>query len=119
MLEILAARYRLAMATNRGKSANPLLKRFGIDQIFEAVSTIQVVEKPKPAPDLLIYCLRKTGIAAADSVYVGDMENDRIAAEAAGIPFILKGSAFSHPLRIQMLEELPGLLLGSGLTKTG
>jgi phosphoglycolate phosphatase len=48
MLEALATRYRLAMATNRGKSTTPLLKRFGIDRTFEAVSTIQVVENPNP-----------------------------------------------------------------------
>jgi len=41
---------------------------------------------------------------------VGDMENDRIAAEAAGIPFILMGNSISHPLQIHRLEELPGFL---------
>lgn len=110
VLEALSARYRLALATNRGKSADPLLKRFGLQSTFEAISTIQRVAHPKPAPDLLIYCLEKTGVSPEDSVYVGDMEGDRIAAEAAGIPFILKGNSFSHPLRVERLEDLPGFL---------
>jgi len=73
VLETLAARYRLALATNRGKSAAPLLKRFGLQQTFETVSTIQKVANPKPAPDMLLYCLEKTGVSPDDSVYVGDM----------------------------------------------
>jgi HAD superfamily hydrolase (TIGR01509 family) len=110
VLEALAERYRLALATNRGKSADPLLKRFGLLKTFETVSTILHVANPKPAPDVLLYCLEKTGVSPDKAVYVGDMENDRVAAEAAGIPFILKGDAVSHPLKIQQLEELPALL---------
>jgi len=114
VLGALSRRYRLALATNRGRSAEPLLERFDLAQTFEAVATIQRVARPKPAPDLLLYCLEKTGVSPDRAVYVGDMENDRIAAEAAGVPFILKGDGGSHPLRIEKLEELPGLLIGCG-----
>lgn len=114
VLESLSARYRLALATNRGKSADPLLERYGLRDTFEAVATIQRVANPKPAPDLLLYCLEKTDVSPEDSVYVGDMESDRVAAEAAGIPFILKGGVASHPLRIERLEDLPGFLRRGG-----
>jgi phosphoglycolate phosphatase len=110
VLDALKARYRIAMATNRGKSAAPLLERFGLARTFETVSTIQKVANPKPAPDMLLLCLEETGLSPAEAVYVGDMENDLIAAEAAGIAFILKGNAAPHPLRIERLEELPGIL---------
>jgi phosphoglycolate phosphatase len=93
VLDALKARYRIAMATNRGKSAAPLLERFGLNRTFETVSTIEKVAHPKPAPDMLFLCLEETGLLPADAVYVGDMENDLIAAEAAGIAFILKGNA--------------------------
>ena len=113
LLEILGAvraRYRLAMATNRGQSAQPLLERFQLQGAFEAVSTIQDVAEAKPAPDLLLHSLRQTGVIPGRAVYVGDMESDLAAAEAAGIPFILKGGTFSHGLQIQALSELPSLL---------
>ena len=110
VLNGLKLRYRLALATNRGRSADPLLKRFGLDKSFETVSTILDVEHPKPEPDLLLYCLKETGLDPLEAVYVGDMENDLLAAEAAGIPFILKGITLSHPLRIQHLIELPDFL---------
>jgi HAD superfamily hydrolase (TIGR01509 family) len=106
----LKASYLVALATNRGKSIPALLERFGLEDTFDLVSTILDVPRPKPAPDMLLYCLKRTGLGPEQAVYVGDMENDLIAAEAAGIPFVLMGNSISHPLRIDRLEELPGLL---------
>lgn len=110
VLTQLKASYKVALATNRGKSVPPLLERFELEGVFDVVSTILDVPRPKPAPDMLLHCLEVTGLAPDESVYVGDMENDRIAAEAAGVPFILKGNGIPHPLRIRHLEELPGFL---------
>ena len=110
VLEQLKATYQVALATNRGKSIPALLERFELEGTFDVISTILDVPRPKPAPDLLLFCLEKTGLGPEEAVYVGDMENDRIAAEAAGIPFILVGNSISHPLQIQRLGELPGLL---------
>ena len=109
-LKTLGARYRLALATNRGTSLGPLLKKFNLEETFEVTATIQTVTNPKPAPDMLLYCLRETGVAACQAVYVGDMDNDRISAEAAGIPFILMGNAFDYQPKIQELDRLPKLL---------
>ncbi len=110
VLRELRESYRVALATNRGKSMPPLMDRFGLEGLFDVVATILDVENPKPAPDMLLYCLDKTGLGPEQAVYVGDMENDLIAAEAAGMPFILMGDGISHPLQIQRLRELPGFL---------
>jgi HAD superfamily hydrolase (TIGR01509 family) len=110
VLRALRASYRVALATNRGRSVPPLMARFGLEGHFDVIATILDVERPKPAPDMLIHCLERTGMAPEEAVYVGDMENDRIAAEAAGIPFILVGSSNSHPFRIHRLAELPEFL---------
>ena len=110
VLRRLKASYKVALATNRGKSIPALLERFELEGVFDVVATILDVESPKPAPDMLLHCLEKTGLAPDEAVYVGDMENDRIAAEAAGMPFILMGNSIPHPLRIHRLTELPGLL---------
>ena len=110
VLRRLKASYKVALATNRGKSVPALLARFELEGVFDVVATILDVESPKPAPDMLLYCLQKTDLAPEQAVYVGDMENDRIAAEAAGIPFILMGNSISHHLQIRRLEELPGFL---------
>ena len=110
VLRRLKASYKVALATNRGKSIPALLERFELEGVFDVVATILDVESPKPAPDMLLHCLETTGLTPEQAVYVGDMENDRIAAEAAGIPFILMGNTISHPLQIHRLEELPGFL---------
>lgn len=110
VLAALKASYRVALATNRGKSVPALLERFVLQEAFDVVSTILEVPRPKPAPDLLLHCLDRTGTAPEQAVYVGDMENDRIAADAAGIPFVLMGNNIHHPLKIRRLAELPGLL---------
>ncbi len=110
VLNTIKSRYRIAMATNRGRSAAPLLKRFDLENTFEAVSTILDVEHAKPSPDLLLHCLEKTGVSPREAVYVGDMENDLVAAERAGITFILKGNSTQHPLHIHRLTELPAFL---------
>ena len=112
VLRTLKTRYRVGLATNRGKSIPPLLDRFRLEDVFDVVSTILDVPRPKPAPDLLLYCLESTGLTPEEAVYVGDMENDRIAAEAAGVPYVLMGQSIPHPFRIHRLEELPGLLEG-------
>jgi HAD superfamily hydrolase (TIGR01509 family) len=110
VLDTLKERYGLALATNRGKSMQPLLERFALADYFEVVSTILKVPHPKPAPDLLLYCLERTGVPPGEAVYVGDMENDRIASEKSGIPFVLKGDNIQHPLRIEALADLPRFL---------
>ena len=100
--------YKVAMATNRGRSVPALLKHFGLEQTFDYVSTILDVAHPKPAPDLLLHCLRQAEVLPEEAVYVGDMENDRIASMAAGIPFIAKGNSLPHHWKIARLAELPG-----------
>ena len=112
VLEALRNRYRIAMATNRGKSVAPLLRGFRLEHTFEAVSSILEVKHPKPAPDLLLHCLETTGVSPHEAVYVGDMEIDLVAAESAGIPFVLKGLGFRHCLQIRSLLDLPAFLAG-------
>jgi len=113
LMEVLAElkrQYKVAMATNRGRSVPALLTHFGLEKTFDYVSTILDVPKPKPAPDLLLHCLSQAKVAPEEATYVGDMENDRIASLAAGIPFIAKGNDLSHPWKIDRLAELPDFL---------
>ena len=42
----------------------------------------------KPAPDLLRLALERLGVAAGEAVFVGDGRYDRMASEAAGVPYV-------------------------------
>jgi len=109
-LHWLRARYRTAMATNRGVTIPALLAHFGLGDCFELVVGIRDVARPKPAPDMLLHCLEQMGVEAGAAVYVGDSPGDRAAARAAGVRFVAVGDATDHPTRIDELRDLPALL---------
>jgi HAD superfamily hydrolase (TIGR01509 family) len=61
------------------------LKEKGIDQLIDTVITIEDAPNVKPAPDPLIECARRLGVAEEQSVYVGDSHIDIRAGKAAGM----------------------------------
>ncbi len=54
VLSQLVGLYPLAVATNRGKSIEPVLEHFNLRQFFSVVVTSHDVVRPKPAPDMLL-----------------------------------------------------------------
>ena len=61
------------------------LKKRGIDKFIDEVITIEDAPEVKPAPDPLIECARRLGVAEEKSVYVGDSYVDLRAGKAAGM----------------------------------
>lgn len=110
LLAKLQASYRLAMATNRGFTAHEVVRRFALEPYLEFTVGILDVERPKPHPDMLQLCLQRLQVDPAEALYVGDMISDYEAARAAGMHFIAVGGAVDAPLRVDRLDELPGLL---------
>lgn len=49
----------------------------------------------KPAPGMLLQVMRSEGVSAAETLYVGDREEDHAAAHAAGCDFRWAGEYFS------------------------
>src|SRR5689334_5588937 len=74
----LKRRYRVGLATNRSATIPGIIDYLGLTDIYDAVASVRDRVKPKPAPDILELCLKRAGVAAADAVYVGDSETDRI-----------------------------------------
>ncbi len=106
LLANLRGRYRLAMATNRGRTIPELLREFDLENVFDAVVGYLDVPRPKPHPDMLLECSRRLGLACEAGVYVGDSQGDLVAATAAGMRFIAVGSRCEHSVRISHLGEL-------------
>ncbi len=61
------------------------LKEKGIDELIDVVITIEDAPNVKPAPDPLIECALRLGVAEEKSVYVGDSHIDIRAGKAAGM----------------------------------
>jgi HAD superfamily hydrolase (TIGR01509 family) len=87
-LSQLAARFPLAVATNRGGSMREILTHFALANYFRAVVTSRDVARPKPYPDMLIEAARQLAMDPANLLFVGDSELDQAAAAAAGIRFV-------------------------------
>jgi phosphoglycolate phosphatase len=102
--------YRLAMATNRGRTIPDLLQEFALEGLFDAVVGTLDVPRPKPHPDMLLECTRRLDVEARRAVFIGDTEADQAAAAAAGMPFIAVGDRCAHPVLIQHIGELPRML---------
>lgn len=85
-LEMLAGQgVRMGIATSRSEhSLVTLLTEHGILHHFEVLGTVQCVERPKPAPDLVQWVLERLGAAPAKAMVIGDTTYDIAMGAAAG-----------------------------------
>lgn len=96
LLETLAARDDLLMAVATGKSRrglDALMESHDLGRFFVAAECAD--DHPsKPAPGMVLACLAKAGVDAADAVMVGDTRFDMDMAANAGVAAI--GVAWGH-----------------------
>jgi HAD superfamily hydrolase (TIGR01509 family) len=57
----------------------------GLTEVFHTVIADDASLRPKPAPDPLLECARRMGIAPGDCAYVGDMRIDIRSGKSAGM----------------------------------
>ncbi|MEO8444440.1 MAG: HAD-IA family hydrolase [Gammaproteobacteria bacterium] len=118
-----AAGVRLGICTaSRGESFRPL-EEAGLLEYFEAIVTAEDVVRRKPDPEGILLCMERMGLAAGETVYVGDTVADIRASRAAGLYAVgvltgagsspLLSGAGAHRI-LPDLGHLPGLLLGGG-----
>lgn len=83
---------RLGLVTASTRSVvEPNLRRLNMEHVFETAYYADDVVNGKPHPEALLRALDDLGVAAADSVYVGDTTVDLAMAAAAGAPFVAIG----------------------------
>ena len=106
----LAGHCPLALATNRGRTVEGVVGRFGLDRFLSMWFGISDVVKAKPAPDMLLACLARAEVSGVHAVYVGDSSTDRDAAAAAGVSFVGVGPRSKTIHRIADIRQLPQIL---------
>lgn len=84
-------RLGLVTASTRGV-VEPNIARLGWDGVFETAFYSDDVTHSKPHPEALLRALGELGVAAADTVYIGDTTVDLEMAAAAGAPFAAVGT---------------------------
>lgn len=87
----LSATVRIGVVTNTSvmteADVRALLRPTGLDALVEVLVTSCDVGVAKPDPAPIIEALRRLGTTPDRAVYVGDLDTDRQAAEAAGVAF--------------------------------
>lgn len=75
--------------THRGDSCQSILKQNGLDPYFTEIVTVQAGFPRKPAPDGILYLLKKYNLSPDHCFYVGDRSIDIESGNNAGIGTIL------------------------------
>ena len=82
--------YKLGIVTGRVQSGVDEFFNFsGLKNYFDTVVCYDDYSKSKPHPEGLLLAISKLDVRPEEAVYVGDAQTDMIAAEKAGIHFIL------------------------------
>jgi HAD superfamily hydrolase (TIGR01509 family) len=114
VLDRLAERYRLGIATNRTGTMFLVSRIFGLSPYFQHMVTAGDVPRPKPHPDMLHRALALFRVEPREAVYIGDSDLDCRASREAGIPFIGFGYQPAGGLAVESMDELGNILLGEG-----
>ncbi len=88
--------YQLAIATNRPSwSTSIIIKYLEIYDLFDYILSADMLDTPKPAPDILWQLLHKFSVTEEEVLYVGDMTVDVETGSRAGIKtvVVLTGSS--------------------------
>jgi len=94
--------YRLGCVTNKAaRFTLPLLTDLGVRDDFELVVSgdTMPVKKPDPAP--LLHAARYFGVAAGESLMVGDSVSDVRAARAAGFQIVCVSYGYNHGVDVR------------------
>jgi HAD superfamily hydrolase (TIGR01509 family) len=90
LLELLKSRgFKMAVVSSAKKDElEPLLKVCGADQVIEARTSSDDVDRSKPDPDAVLAALGEIGLPASDVVMLGDTPYDIESAKKAGVQVI-------------------------------
>lgn len=83
--EIRKRGYKMAIATTKIRvHVDAIVEKFGWQDIFDASVAGNEVSQVKPHPEAILLAISRLGATAADSLVIGDTENDILAAQ--GVP---------------------------------
>lgn len=82
--------YHLAVASNRPtRFSHIILRSLSIKKYFNYVLCADKIKRGKPSPDILRRVMRRLGVTAAQTIYVGDMAIDAQTGRNAGVKTII------------------------------
>ncbi|MEV6611786.1 HAD-IA family hydrolase [Kutzneria sp. NPDC051319] len=103
--------FRLAVATGKsGPRARSLLDTLGLLPLFEHVIGSDEVARAKPAPDIVLRAMELLGVAAEETMMIGDAVTDIESARAAGVTAV--AAMWADIDKAVLLAADPDVVLG-------
>ncbi len=107
---------KLGICSNKPRDFTQLLVGYlNLDGFFSWILGPEDVAKRKPAPDMLLEALKRSTLAAAQVLYVGDMSVDVQTARAAGVSCwaVVTGSETAEEIKAagpdRLFDSMPNL----------
>lgn len=113
LLPRLAKKYRLGIATNRGRPTTEyFLKKFSIKKFFKAIITLDDVKRSKPHREPIQKVIKKLRVKPTEAIFVGDTRHDLVAGRAARVKTVFFSTARlrGYDYRLSNFGQLAGLL---------
>lgn len=114
ILKKLNKKYTLALITNRSKPTTQLLlRRHNLKKYFAVIIDREDVTRHKPHPEGINKALKKLRLKPSDTIFVGDMPEDILAAHNAKLKSILiskKRNRFATDFKLNELKKIIDLL---------
>ena len=110
---------KIGVVTNKpGAETHDILTHFGLADLMDVVVGGDAGPATKPAPGLILHACKLLGIEPGEAVFVGDSENDVMAAQAAGMLVVavrggytkLGADGLGADAVIERLDNLPDAL---------
>lgn len=113
VIAALGKKYKLGIVSSRIR--NSIFEAPGLARLkrhFQVAVSFEDTKNHKPHPDPLLLAAKKLKVDPKDCVYIGDMENDLLAARAAGMKIIIYSKdRFPHAdACTSSFAELPGII---------
>lgn len=88
-----------------------ILKKLGLENFFDAITSGEEVKRGKPEPDIFIVTAKRMGLHPTKCVAIEDSKNGLLAAMRAGMKVIAYRNSFGLPvdMKIDSFEELKDL----------
>jgi HAD superfamily hydrolase (TIGR01549 family) len=119
-LKTLHSKYKIGIVSNFAipECVFKLLKRSGIDNLFDVIVVSAAINKRKPAEQIFKSALKLLGVSASETVFVGDtIDADIEGSKAAGMTAVYierreqkPSEKFQPDKTIKSLSELPSVL---------
>jgi phosphoglycolate phosphatase len=97
---------KLACVTNKPhRFAVALLEKYALARYFSVILGGDSVARKKPDPQAMFAACDAMGVAPADTVAIGDSENDALAGRAAGMATLTVPYGYNHGKAIQTINS--------------